>query len=147
MSSSRIRRSDIKLLVAATVGVLMAGFLIAGAVLVATSGSKSVTCGQLAIGSATDRRRTLSTEGPSFIGVGGGCGFWIALEDNDIVAYKGKQPSGCTLNLRNQGRRWECGGATLAAPDLARYPVSIRTENKVDVVIVDLGPPPTTPTT
>ncbi|HWS45179.1 MAG TPA: hypothetical protein VN636_04900 [Acidimicrobiia bacterium] len=141
------RASDIKLIVAATVGVLVAGFLIAGAALVATRGSQSTTCRELNIGSASDRRKTLANEGPSFIGAGANCGFWIALEDNDIVAYKVKQPSGCTLTLRDQGTRWECGGRTVAPADLARYPVSIQTFGQVDAVIVELGPTATTTTT
>jgi hypothetical protein len=149
LPSSRIRKSDIKFLVAATVAVLMAGFLIAGGILVATRGGKSTVCPQLNIGAAADIRRTLVNGGPTFQTGGAGCGFWLALADNDIVAYKVKQPrppSDCTLKLKRD--HWECDGAVIDAADLAQYPVAIKTIDDVDAVIVDLRPPPpASPTT
>ena len=138
MASSRARSSDIKLIVSATVGVLLAGFLIAGAALVATR-SKSVVCGQLNIGSATDVRNTLDTGGPYFQTGGAGCGFWLALADGNIVAYKVEQPQNCSLQLKRD--HWKCGDQTLEAADLATYPVSIQTVGQTDSVIVNLLPP------
>ncbi len=135
------RASDIKLLVGATVGVLLTGFLIAGAALVATRGAKSVSCNQLNIGSAADIRKRLDTQGPQFISNGASCAFWLALDDGDITAYKVSQPSGCTLLLRDRATRWECGGETRDPSTLARYPVSIRRLGQIDSVFVDLRPP------
>jgi hypothetical protein len=142
--TSQLRRSDIKLLVGATVAVLMAGFLIAGGILVATRGSKSTACPELNVGPASGIRRTLVNGGPTFQTGGAGCGFWLALADNDIVAYKVKQPSGCTLQLERD--HWECGGTTVAAEDLAQYPIETRTIEGSDAVFVDLRPtlPPST---
>ncbi|HEY5171800.1 MAG TPA: hypothetical protein VIK54_08755, partial [Acidimicrobiia bacterium] len=107
MASSRTRSADIKLIVGATVGVLLAGFLIAGAAFIATRSTGSVVCGQLNIGSATDVRQTLQNGGPYFQTGGAGCGFWLALADGDIVAYKVEQPQTCALKLK--GDHWECG--------------------------------------
>ncbi|HET9728366.1 MAG TPA: hypothetical protein VFR41_03045 [Acidimicrobiia bacterium] len=144
MPTARARPSDIKVLVGATLAVLMAGFLIAGGLLIATRGSKNIRCGQLNLGSATNIRQTLQSEGAELRSGGGSCSFWIALDQGDIVAYRVNQP-GCVLQLKDQGRRWECGGRTLQAADLTQYPVSIQRVGSVDSVVVDLGP--TTSTT
>jgi hypothetical protein len=125
----------------------MAGFLIAGGILVATRGGKSTVCPQLNVGAVTDIRRTLLNGGPTFQTGGAGCGFWLALADGEVVAYKVKQPAGageCTLKLKRD--HWECGGNVVATTGLAQYPVETKTIDKVDAVIVDLRPPvaPTT---
>ena len=139
MASSRARASDIKLIIGATVGVLLAGFLIAGAAFVATRSKGSVVCGQLNIGSATDVRQTLQDGGPYFQTGGAGCGFWLALEDGDIVAYKVAQPQNCSLELKRD--HWQCGSSTVTVDGLTRYPVSIQTVGQTDSVIIDLLPP------
>ncbi len=145
MASSRTRSADIKLIVGATVGVLLAGFLIAGAAFIATRSTGSVVCGQLNIGSATDVRQTLQNGGPYFQTGGAGCGFWLALADGDIVAYKVEQPQTCALKLK--GDHWECGSRTVEVADLAQYPVSIQTVGQTDSVVVDLLPPQISTTT
>jgi hypothetical protein len=145
--SARARSSDIKLIVAATVGVLLAGFLIAGAALVATRGSGSVVCDKVNEGSAADIRQNLQDEGPSFHSSGANCGFWLALQDGNIVAYKVKQPSGCTLNLRDRATRWICGGVEVEPTTLAQYPVSIEKFGQIDALFVDLVPPQYSSTT
>ncbi len=139
MASSRARASDIKLIVSATVGVLLAGFLIAGGAYVATRSKGSVVCGQLNIGSATDVRQTLQNGGPYFQTGGAGCGFWLALDDGDIVAYKVDQPQHCSLQLKRD--HWQCGDRTVPVEGLARYPVTIQTVGQTDSVIIDLLPP------
>ena len=141
MASSRARSADIKLIVSATVAVLLAGFLIAGAALIATRGSGNIVCGQLNLGSATDIRQNLQNEGPSFRTNGSNCGFWLALDNGDIVAYRAKQPSGCTLQLKDRATRWVCGGRDLDPASLATYPVTIQRFGSVDAVVVDLAPP------
>jgi hypothetical protein len=144
LPTSQPRRSDVKLLVGATVAVLMAGFLIAGGILVATRGGKSTACPQLNVGPASAIRRTLVNGGPTFQTGGAGCGFWLALADNEIVAYKVGQPSGCTLQLKRD--HWDCGGTTIEPEDLEQYPIEIRVIEGTDAVIVNLQPtlPPST---
>ncbi len=130
------RKGDIKVLVGATVAVLLVGFFIAGAMFVTTRGKAGARCGQLNIGLASGIRAQLN-DGPYFETGGGTCSFWIALDNGDIVAYKATQPSGCTLVLKLD--HWSCGGRTVPASRLARYPVSIRTLQDGDAVIVNLG--------
>lgn len=138
------RKGDIKIIVGASIAVLLLGFFIAGAALVTTRGSKGIECGQLNVGLASDIRNTLAN-GPNFTTGGGRCGFWLALENGDIVAYKAVQPSGCTAKWKLD--RWGCGDLTLPASSLAQYPLSIQTINGIDVVIVNLGTPAPSSTT
>jgi hypothetical protein len=145
VASSRARASDIKLLISATVAVLLAGFFIAGAAFVATRSKNSVVCGVLNIGSATDVRQTLQNGGPYFQTGGAGCGFWLALSDGDIVAYKVEQPQNCKLQLKRD--HWQCGSQTVPVDDLAQYGVSIQTVGQTDSVIIDLLPPGVSSTT
>ena len=132
------RKGDIKVLVGATVAVLLVGGFIAGAAIVTTRGGQGIECGQLDIGLATDIRNTLN-QGPYFQTGGGRCGFYLALQNDDIVAYKAVQPSGCTLVQKPD--HWSCGGQTIAPTEIAQYPVSIQTVHGVDAVIVNLGTP------
>jgi hypothetical protein len=132
------RKSDLKLLAGATVAVLLVGFFIAGAMVVTTRGGGGAQCAPLNIGLASAVRDSL-TNGPYFQTGGGDCGFWLALDNDDIVAFKAIQPSDCTLNWKLD--HWECGGETVPNARLAQYPVSIQTQRGIDVVIVDLGPP------
>ena len=132
------RKSDIKLLAGATVAVLLVGFFIAGAMIVTTRGGTGPQCGQLNIGSASAVRDSL-TNGPYFQSGGGDCGFWLALDNDDIVAYKAIQPADCTLNWKLD--HWECGGETMPNARLAQYPLNIQTQRGIDVVVVNLGTP------
>ena len=132
------RRSDLKLIAAATVAVLLAGGFIAGAIWVATSGTSSAQCPELPAGVVSDVRRELRTS-PAFRTGGGRCSFWLALLDNDVVAFKAEQPTGCTLKYQRD--HWECGGETVDEYGLATYPVTIRAIGTDDTLIVDLRPP------
>ena len=142
------RKSDIKLVVGATVAVILVGLFVAGAMIVTTSGSTNATCGQLNIGLASGVRTNLE-RGPYFTTGGGDCSFWLALDNGDITAYRAVQAaSDCTLNWK--GDHWDCGGIAAPASELEQYPVTIQTQDGVDVVVVNLGTPEpsgSTPTT
>jgi hypothetical protein len=138
------RKGDIKVLVGATLAVLLLGGFIAGAAIVTTRGGSGIECGQLDIGLATDVRNNLNA-GPYFVTGGARCSFWLAIDNGDIVAYKAVQPSGCTLLLRPD--HWSCGGRTVAVTGIAQYPLSIQTVHSVDAVIVNLGSPTPSSTT
>ncbi len=142
--TARQRSADAKLLAAATVGVLMVGVLIAGGIFIATRNTHSAVCGQLNVGDAAAIRTDLDQGGPYFQTGGGRCGFWLALDDGDIVAYRVLQPDGCTLTLKRG--EWRCGGRTRDPARLARYPVSLATLDGVDTIVVDLRDPRTTTT-
>jgi hypothetical protein len=140
VATSRARASDIKLIVSATIAVVLAGLFVAGGILVATRGGGSVVCGSLNLGSATDVRQKLDDGGAYFQTGGADCGFWLALADGNIVAYKVSQPpDGCPLKLLRD--HWGCGSRTLQPADLAQYPVSIQTIGQTDSVFIDLIPP------
>jgi hypothetical protein len=142
------KSDDMMVIAAATFAVLLVGALIAVGLYVGSSrgnAGKSPVCAPLRVGAASDIRQSLQNEGPSFYTGGGSCGFWLALDSGDIVAYKVQQPSGCSLNLRT-GERWVCGGRTVDPTRLAQYPVSIETLEKVDIVVVNLSPTATTTT-
>jgi hypothetical protein len=139
--SSRGRNSDIKLIASATVAVLLAGFFIASALLVATRGGKSTVCAPLDLGHLADVRNNLETQGPNPVTSGGSCGAWVALDQDNIVAYKVRQP-GCTLTLKRDG--WHCGDRIVDASTLSQFPVSIQRVGNVDAVVVDFAPPTTT---
>ena len=138
------RKGDVKVIVGATVAVLLVGSFIFGAMMMTTRGGSGPTCGQLNIGLATDVRNTLEN-GPYFQTGGGRCGFTLALTNDDIVAYKVLQPSGCTALWKFD--HWECNGREIAPARLAQYPVSIQTEHGVDTVVVNLGTPAPSTTT
>ena len=139
------RKGDVKVIAGATVAVLLVGFFIFGAMLMTTRGGSGPTCGQLNLGLATGVRNNLD-HGPYFQTGGGRCGFFLALENDNIVAYRVEQPSGCTALWKFD--RWECDGRPISARRLAQYPVSIQTGNDGDSVVVNLGTPaPSTTTT
>ena len=144
MATARARKSDVKIIVATTVAVLLAAGLLGAFIYEGTHSSGSLVCPNLNVGSATDIRRTLTNGGPIFQTGGASCGFYLALVDGDIVAYKAEQP-GCTLRLKRD--HWECGGQVVPDDRLAQYPVAIQTVHGFDAVIVDLRPAPTAPTT
>jgi hypothetical protein len=147
-SSRASRAADIKLITAATVGVLLVGGMIAGMIWLATSGGSEDQriCGQLNAGSAVGIRQTLDNGGPVFTTGGAGCGFYLALLDGDIVAYKAYQDdAACTLRLKRD--HWECGGNVLADDELEQYDVSIESVDGNDAVFVDLRPPEFSSTT
>ncbi len=141
MASSRARSSDIKLIVSATLAVVLAGLFIAGAILVGTRGGRTVACGPLNIGSATDIRHRLE-QGPFFQPGAINCGYWLAIANGNIVAYKVDQPENCPLQRKRD--HWKCGSRTPDDTDLAQYPVSIRSVGQTDSVFVDLTPSSTT---
>jgi hypothetical protein len=139
LAASRSRNSDAKLIAGASVAVLLAGGLLAIGVFTALRGGNTTACPELNIGVAGGLRQQLESGGPFFTTGGENCGFWLALDDGDFAAYKVKQPSGCTLKLKRD--HWECSGETVDAASLAQFPVSIRTIEGSDAVIVDLRPP------
>jgi hypothetical protein len=136
--TQRQRNSDIKLVLAATAAVLAGGLLIAAALVVATRGGDDAHCGRLPAGAADDLRTELEDGGPQYQTGGGACGYWLALDEGDIVAYRAKQPDGCTLHYDDGAFR--CGAQRPDAADIARYPVTIETVDGVDAVFVNLEP-------
>jgi hypothetical protein len=141
----RQRNADLKLMLGAAVAIILAGSLIAIGFLVASNNDDRATCGRLPVGTADGVRSDLETGGPYFQTGGGGCGFYLALNDSgDIVAYAAKQPD-CTLRLEREN--FVCGNESVDVASLEKFPVSIEEHDKIDTVIVDLNPRSRTSTT
>jgi hypothetical protein len=140
----RQRNADVKLIAVATIGVLLAGFVIFAGLYVASTSGDKVSCGRLPIGDADTIREDLD-KGPFFQTGGASCGFWMSLDEGDMVAYKVEQPGGCTLNVSRE--QFVCGDTHVDVADLEQYPVSIETIDDIDTVIVDLTEHPDATTT
>jgi hypothetical protein len=132
----RQRNADVKLIIAATTAILIAGFVIGAGIYVATNSGDRVACGRLPAGAADNIREDLEQGGPFFQTGGAGCSFWLALDEGDIVAYVAEQAAGCTLELRRGS--FVCGDRPVDVADLEQYPVNIETVDEIDTVIVDL---------
>jgi hypothetical protein len=138
--TKRQRRSDIELiafsafLVVAAVGLLAWGFV------TATSSDDTPTCGRLPMGSVDDIRNQLENSAPYFRTGGGDCGFWLALDGGDIVAYQLHVP-GRDCTVRYEGDGFHCGNEPIATSDLETYPTTIETVDNVDSLVVDLRSP------
>ncbi|MGQ0826112.1 MAG: hypothetical protein ACT4OX_13965 [Actinomycetota bacterium] len=136
MRSRRLSSSDLKVMLGATVAVLLAGLFIAGALIMTTSGDES-SCGRLTIGDA-DQIRADVERSPFYVTGGGRCDTWIALDEGDLVAYRFDQRDGCQLDYDDGFRCVD--GAEVDVATLDQYPLSIVTRDDVDTVVVDLGP-------
>jgi hypothetical protein len=133
----RQRREDIRLILVSAFLVVAAGGLIAIGLVTAMGGGNSPTCPRLRLGAVDSIREQVQDGGPFFTTGGGECGFWVALEGNDVVAYKLHVPGrDCTVRFRND--RYTCGGETILSADLAQYPTSIETIDDIDTLFVDL---------
>jgi hypothetical protein len=135
----RQRNADVKLIVAATVAVLLAGFVIVVGLLVATGRGDRVSCGRLPVGAADAIREELEG-GPFFQTGGADCSFWLSLEEGDIVAYKIDQRDSCSLNVDREV--FVCDDLPVDVETLAQYPVTIETVDDLDTVVVDLTEQP-----
>jgi hypothetical protein len=135
--SRRQRNADAKLIIAATVAVLLAGFVIGAGLFVAANDGDRTSCGRYPIGPADSLREDLERS-PSFQTGGAACAFWLALDEGDIVAYKVDQPGDCELNISRE--QFVCDDEAVDTATLDQYPVSIETIDDIDTVVVDLNP-------
>jgi hypothetical protein len=119
------RRSDIKLLLGAGIGVLLGGIVIAAAILAITSGGGiPSTKRPIPFGSETDIHARVRTGGPvNIAGLSGDDGFWVANEDHELVALLGKQPAPdrCTLRWRGSKDTFTCDDNPVGSRNMARY--------------------------
>lgn len=138
--TARQRAADVKLIVAATIAVVLGGLLVAGGLLAVSGGEDAAVCGRLPVGPAESVRANLESGGPFFQTGGEGCSYWLTLVDGDIVALKAKQDDGCTLDLEARGEEWVCDGRGVDPAELDEYPVSIVDRDGTETVEVDLRP-------
>jgi hypothetical protein len=144
------RRSDTRVLLLATLAVVLVGLLIAGAILAVTGRAKTPEIrGQIPFGFAKSLE-TKAKLGPfAFAGDTGDSGFWIALEDGELVALKIRKPGTANCNVAWRGSRdtfEDCNGDPIGMDQLARYPTEVpKRGDQKGVLLVDLDgdiPPP-----
>ena len=119
------RRSDIKLLLGAGIAVLLAGIVLAAAILAITArGSSPSSKHPVPFGSEVDIHDRVRTGGPvNIAGLSGDDGFWVAIEDHELVALLVKQPKPhhCTLRWRGSKNTFTCDDRPVASRNMARF--------------------------
>jgi hypothetical protein len=151
----RQRKSDLRLLLGATIGILLGGVIIAAAILAVTSrGAVPSTRKPIAFGLATAVHENVKKGGPvNIAGASGDTGFWVALENGKLVALLVHQPKpqSCTLRWRGSLDSFLCDGRKVAIGDLARYRSFVSksgpTEGLYMVALRDVQPGPGATTT
>ncbi len=122
-----LQRSDTKLLLVATGGVVIAGLLVAAVLLLATSRASSPTkYTAFPAGDATAIRNDLKSGGPYFYPdpFGGDRNILLAIEDGKVVALSDVKPGTTSCRVRWKGSIdsfVDCHGDKLKSTDLARY--------------------------
>ena len=98
----------------------------------------------MAYGIARNLREKAQDGGPfAFAGNSGDDGFWIAIEDGELVALKIQKPGTKDCNVLWRGSKdtfEDCNGDPIKSRQLARYPIEIPTKGKQKgVLLVDLS--------
>jgi hypothetical protein len=119
------RRGDIKLLLGAAVGVLLGGIVIAAAILAITSRGGTPNLERpVPFGLESDVHERVRQGGPvNIAGLSGDDGFWVAVEDHQLVALLVKQPkpNACTLRWRGSKDTFTCDDKPVASRNMARF--------------------------
>jgi hypothetical protein len=138
------RRRDTGILIVATASVLAAGLVIAAGILLVTARAKSPSVsGPIPFGYAKSLKAKVKTGGPvAYAGTTGDTGFWLAIENGELVALKIRRPGTAGCNVRWAGSVdsfLDCNGKRVRMDQLARYPTEIpkRGDDK-GILLVDL---------
>ncbi len=149
------RRRDLTILLGATIAVIVAGILVAGAILAVTSRGKlpSTKVAQ-PFGLASDIKKKVREGGPiAMAGLSGDTGFWVGIEDRELVTLPVAQPAPnrCTLRWRGSKDSFTCDDRKIAVADLARFRSFVEPSGpRKGLLMVELRkilPAPTTTTT
>ena len=136
--------NDVKLLIGAAAAVLVAGLLIAAVILVVLNRAGDADYDRpVAFGEALALRNNIAAEGPvNFAGSTGDTGFWIALEDHELVALLVAQTGRGNCNVRfalSKGGFVDCNDTRFETVELARYRSKVPTAGKnKGIFVVDL---------
>jgi hypothetical protein len=145
------RRSDTRVLVLVTLGVVVFGLLVAGTILVVTGRAKNPDIkGSVPYGLAKTLRQQVEDGGPyAFAGKTGDTGFWIAIEHGKLVALKIEKPGTTDCHVRWRGSInsfVDCHNRKIRVDHLARYPTRIpKSGSQKGLWLVDVSgsiPPP-----
>ena len=123
------RKGDTRVIVLASLGVLVFGLVVAGVILAITSRAKTpVIKGPIPFGVANSIRQKAQDGGPfAYAGNRGDDGFWVAIEGGKLVALKIQKPGvkGCNVVWRGSKDTFvDCNGDSVRVNQLARYPTS-----------------------
>jgi hypothetical protein len=139
------RRSDTRVMILAALAVVVAGLVIAAAILLVTGRAKTPAIkGSIPFGLASSLRQKAKDGGPfAFAGDSGDTGFWIALEHGKLVALKIRKPGtrDCNVVWRGSINTFvDCNGKPIRMDQLARYPTRIpKTGGDKGVLLVNLS--------
>lgn len=145
------KRGDTRVLVLASLGVLVFGLVVAASILLITGRAKTPEIkGSIPFGVARSIHQKVKDGGPyAYAGNSGDDGFWIALEDGKLIALKIQKPGtkSCNVIWRGSRDRFEdCNGDPIRVDQLARYPTRIPKQGgDKGLLMVDLSrtiPPP-----
>jgi hypothetical protein len=124
------RRGDTRLLLGATAAVIVAGLLVAVAILLVTGRAKTPKPTKpITFGIAASLRAKVEDGGPfAYAGTSGDDGFWVALEDGKLVALVVRQPQlGCNVKWRGSVDSFTCHDRKVKPGQLQRYRVIVPT--------------------
>lgn len=119
------RRRDLTILLGAAIAVIVAGILVAAAILAVTSRGKlpSTKVAQ-PFGLASDIKAKVREGGPiAMAGLSGDDGFWVAIENGRLVTLMVEQPkpADCSLRWRGSKDTFTCDGRPVTPAELARF--------------------------
>jgi hypothetical protein len=145
------RRSDTRVLLIATAAVIGAGLLIAAAILLVSGRADTpAVTGPIPFGFAKSLTTKVEKGGPvAYAGTTGDTGFWLALEDGELVALQIRKPGTDSCNVRWAGSVnsfLDCNGDKVRTTQLARFPTEVpKSGDRKGNLLVDLrhtDPPP-----
>lgn len=156
--TARAARSDRTLLWVTGGAVLLAGLLVAGMMLLATSRGGAPPAGPFTLGSAESLAQNVREEGPVFYAdpTGRSAGVWVDLEDGHLVALQVRDPTTrCTVKWKaprdgeRAGHYVDCHGTELTGAQLPRYDSEVPTSGTQEgLFLVDVRrvvPAPSSP--
>jgi hypothetical protein len=139
------RKGDTRVIVLASLGVLVFGLVVAGVILAVTGRAKTpVIRGPIPFGVANSIRQKAKDGGPfAYAGNRGDDGFWVTVEGGKLVALKIQKPGvkGCNVVWRGSKDTFvDCNGNPVRVNQLARYPTSTpKTGRNKGLFLVDLS--------
>ena len=122
--------SDRTLLLVTGAAVLVAAAVFAVVLFFATGGGQAKPKpGAIYIGLASDLHHNVATEGPAYFPHPfGGTGFWVTLENDQLVALVARRPgtSSCTVKwVSHRNSYVDCHGRSLTSRELDRYQLTL----------------------
>ena len=138
-------RQDTRILVVATIAVVVAGLFVAAVLLLATGqGGSPKKYEPFNAGAAVDIKNLVKDGGPYYVPdpFGGSRSILFALEDGNVVALSTVVPNtkDCRVRVKDEGKAFvDCHGDRLETTDLARYPTKVQpSSNGTKILYVDL---------